>query len=50
MGKPIGADIKLGLATAPVIFALERDPSLNALLGKVISDKEVLRVFLNNHQ
>lgn len=24
MGKPIGADLKLGLATAPVLFACEK--------------------------
>ncbi|XP_066581663.1 all trans-polyprenyl-diphosphate synthase PDSS1 [Prorops nasuta] len=32
MGKPTAADLKLGLATAPVLFACERFPELNAMI------------------
>ncbi|KAG5317783.1 DPS1 synthase, partial [Pseudoatta argentina] len=32
MGKPTAADLKLGLATAPVLFACERYPKLNAMI------------------
>lgn len=32
MGKPAAADLKLGLATAPVLFACERYPKLNAMI------------------
>ncbi|XP_012216105.1 all trans-polyprenyl-diphosphate synthase PDSS1 [Linepithema humile] len=32
LGKPTAADLKLGLATAPVLFACERYPELNAMI------------------
>ena len=32
MGKPTTADLKLGLATAPVLFAAQEYPELNALI------------------
>lgn len=32
MGKPTAADLRLGLATAPVLFACEQFPDLNALI------------------
>ena len=32
MGKPAAADLKLGLATAPVLFACERYPELNPMI------------------
>ncbi|XP_067932639.1 all trans-polyprenyl-diphosphate synthase PDSS1-like isoform X1 [Watersipora subatra] len=32
MGKPTGADLKLGLATAPVLFAAHEFPRLNSLI------------------
>ncbi|XP_026481825.1 decaprenyl-diphosphate synthase subunit 1-like isoform X2 [Ctenocephalides felis] len=32
MGKPVAADLKLGLATAPVLFACERFPELNPMI------------------
>ncbi|XP_008210204.1 decaprenyl-diphosphate synthase subunit 1 isoform X2 [Nasonia vitripennis] len=32
MGKPTAADLKLGLATAPVLFACERFPELNPMI------------------
>ncbi|KIW05622.1 uncharacterized protein PV09_03493 [Verruconis gallopava] len=34
LGKPAGADLELGLATAPLLFAWERNPSLGALVGR----------------
>lgn len=34
LGKPAGADLELGLATAPLLFAWERDPALGALVGR----------------
>ncbi|XP_029673678.1 decaprenyl-diphosphate synthase subunit 1 [Formica exsecta] len=32
LGKPTAADLKLGLATAPVLFACEQYPELNAMI------------------
>lgn len=32
MGKPTGADLTLGLATAPVLFASHQYPRLNSLI------------------
>ncbi|CAI2319063.1 unnamed protein product [Caenorhabditis sp. 36 PRJEB53466] len=32
MGKPVAADLKLGLATAPVLYASEQYPELNEML------------------
>ncbi|XP_011633789.1 decaprenyl-diphosphate synthase subunit 1 [Pogonomyrmex barbatus] len=32
MGKPTAADLRLGLATAPVLFACEQYPELNAMI------------------
>merc|ERR1719244_2314899 len=34
LGKPAAADLKLGLATAPVLFAAEKYPDLNQLIGR----------------
>lgn len=34
MGKPTGADLKLGLATAPVLYAWEQFPELGALIQR----------------
>jgi hexaprenyl-diphosphate synthase len=36
-GKPAGADLELGLATAPLLFAWEQNPSLGALVGRKFS-------------
>ena len=33
LGKPAAADLSLGLATAPVLFAAETFPHLNTLIG-----------------
>lgn len=34
LGKPAGADLELGLATAPLLFAWERDATLGQLVGR----------------
>ena len=36
-GKPAGADLELGLATAPLLFAWKRDSRLGALVGRKFS-------------
>ena len=37
MGKPTTADLKLGLATAPVLFAAQEHPDLNPLIMRRFS-------------
>jgi len=37
LGKPTAADLKLGLATAPVLFACEKYPELNAMIMRRFS-------------
>lgn len=34
LGKPAGADLELGLATAPLLFAWKQHPELGALVGR----------------
>jgi len=34
LGKPTGADLSLGLATAPILFAAEKYPDLHGLIGR----------------
>jgi len=34
LGKPAGADLKLGLATAPVLFAADKYPELNEMISR----------------
>ncbi|UNI17572.1 coq1 putative hexaprenyl diphosphate synthase [Purpureocillium takamizusanense] len=34
LGKPAGADLELGLATAPLLFAWRQNPELGALVGR----------------
>ncbi|KAK0384649.1 hypothetical protein NLU13_8735 [Sarocladium strictum] len=34
LGKPAGADLELGLATAPLLFAWKNNPELGALVGR----------------
>ncbi|KEY73792.1 hypothetical protein S7711_03097 [Stachybotrys chartarum IBT 7711] len=34
LGKPAGADLELGLATAPLLFAWKQRPELGALVGR----------------
>lgn len=37
LGKPAGADLELGLATAPLLFAWRENPDLSALVGRRFS-------------
>merc|ERR1719420_2824951 len=39
LGKPAAADLKLGLATAPVLFAAEKFPELNEMIGRRFSEE-----------
>ncbi|KAL7817610.1 isoprenoid synthase domain-containing protein [Trichoderma aethiopicum] len=44
LGKPAGADLELGLATAPLLFAWKQTPELGALVGrKFAQEGDVLR-------
>ncbi|KAK6460275.1 isoprenoid synthase domain-containing protein [Scheffersomyces coipomensis] len=46
IGKPSQADLKLGLATAPILFAWKQDPSLGELIGRKFNqegDVEIAR-------
>ena len=45
-GKPAAADLKLGLATAPVLFAAEKFPELNEMIGRRFEEEgDVERAF-----
>lgn len=45
LGKPAGADLELGLATAPLLFAWKHNPELGALVGRKFSEEgDVARV------
>eukprot|EP00092_Neocalanus_flemingeri_P008818 GFUD01009491.1.p1 GENE.GFUD01009491.1~~GFUD01009491.1.p1 ORF type:complete len:417 (+),score=140.18 GFUD01009491.1:36-1286(+) len=46
LGKPAAADLKLGLATAPVLFAAEKFPELNEMIGRRFEEEgDVERAF-----
>lgn len=48
LGKPAGADLELGLATAPLIFAWRDNPELGELVGRKFEhDGDVARVSLS---
>ena len=45
LGKPAGADLELGLATAPLLFAWKDNPTLGVLVGrKFAADGDVQQV------
>jgi hexaprenyl-diphosphate synthase len=45
LGKPAGADLELGLATAPLLFAWKQNKELGALAGRKFGEKgDVARV------
>ena len=49
LGKPVGADLKLGLATAPVLYAWEQFPELGPLIERKFSkEQDVERVKLSH--
>jgi hexaprenyl-diphosphate synthase len=55
LGKPAGADLELGLATAPLLFAWKNNKDLGALVGRKFSKEgDVAKVRiprrLNNEQ
>ncbi|KAL2853872.1 isoprenoid synthase domain-containing protein [Aspergillus pseudoustus] len=39
LGKPAGADLELGLATAPLLFAWKQNPELGPLVGRKFSQE-----------
>lgn len=39
LGKPGGADLELGLATAPLLFAWKENPTLGKLVGRKFGEK-----------
>ena len=48
LGKPAGADLELGLATAPLLFAWKQHPELGALVGRKFGrdgDVQLVSVF-----
>lgn len=45
LGKPAGADLELGLATAPLLFAWKNNTALGALVGRKFGEEgDVLKV------
>ncbi|XP_071629765.1 all trans-polyprenyl-diphosphate synthase PDSS1 [Temnothorax longispinosus] len=51
MGKPTAADLRLGLATAPVLFACERYPELNVMIMRRFQEPgDVERAFELVHE
>ncbi|KAK1829354.1 mitochondrial putative hexaprenyl pyrophosphate synthase [Podospora conica] len=51
LGKPAGADLELGLATAPLLFAWKTMPELGALVGRKFErEGDVARVSLTTPQ
>jgi geranylgeranyl pyrophosphate synthase len=50
-GKPVNADLSLGLATAPVLYASEKHPSLHELISRNFEkqgDVQVASDFVRN--
>ena len=39
LGKPAGADLELGLATAPLLFAWKNNPELGTLVGRKFAEE-----------
>lgn len=51
MGKPTAIDLKLGLATAPVLFACEKHPELNPMILRRFEEPgDVMRAFELVHE
>jgi hexaprenyl-diphosphate synthase len=49
LGKPAGADLELGLATAPLLFAWKQNPELGALVGRKFGNEgDVERVGISD--
>ncbi|KAJ3220815.1 coq1 putative hexaprenyl diphosphate synthase [Clydaea vesicula] len=47
MGKPVNADLKLGLATAPILYAAETYPELWALIERKFAEEGDEKLALN---
>ena len=48
-GKPVNADLRLGIATAPVLYAAQKFPELYPLIDREFSEKgDVEIVFYYN--
>lgn len=50
LGKPAGADLQLGLATAPLLFAWKDNPALGALVGRKFSQEGDVQKVSQNFQ
>ncbi len=51
LGKPAGADLELGLATAPLLFAWKQNQELGALVGRKFTEPgDVHRVCIDDTQ
>lgn len=48
LGKPANNDLKLGLATAPVLFAWKMNPNLKSVIEKPSFNDEDIKIILNN--
>lgn len=51
LGKPSGADLQLGLATAPLLFAWRENEKLGALVGRKfagVGDVQMVRPFCHH--
>ena len=46
LGKPVNADLKLGLATAPILYAADEFPELWPLIDRKFSEDGDIRVAL----
>ncbi|KAG7737010.1 hypothetical protein KL923_004148 [Ogataea haglerorum] len=44
LGKPAGADLQLGLATAPVLYAWKEKPELGPMIGRKFSKPEDVEI------
>lgn len=48
LGKPANNDLKLGLATAPVLFAWKMNPNLRPIIEKPSFDEQDIKIILDN--
>lgn len=48
LGKPANNDLKLGLATAPVLFAWKMNPNLKSVIEKPSFNDEDIKIILDN--
>lgn len=48
LGKPAGADLELGLATAPVLYAWKKNPELGPIIARKFSEKGDIEYAVKN--